>query len=90
MLVVEEEEEPDEDMPAEEEEMLLTGVVVKHSGEAFSEVSSERFLTDEESIKKEQPARILVNAVLDLAAGKTESAAMGSERSCERFLRLRG
>ena len=96
MLVVkeeeeeEEEEEPDGDMPAEEEGMLVTGEVVKHSGEAFSEVCSERFSTDEESIKKELPARTLVNAVLDLAAVKNGPAAVRSECSSERFLRLRG
>ena len=97
MLVVKEKEEkeeegPDGDMPAEEEGMLVTGEVrVKHSGEAaFSEVCSERFSIDEESIKKELPARTLVNAVLDLAAVKAEPAAVGSECSCERFLRLRG
>ena len=99
MLVVKEKEEkeeegPDGDMPAEEEGMLVTGEVrVKHSGEAaFSEVCSERFSIDEESIKKELPARTLVNAVLDLAAVKTGPAAVRSECSSERFLhvRLRG
>ena len=74
-----EEEESDGEMPAEEEGMLVTEVVVKQSDETFSEVSSERFSTDEESINKELLARILVNA----------DEAVGSECSCERFLRFR-
>ena len=62
----EEEESADGEMPAEEEGMLVTEVVVKQSDETFSEVSSERFSTDEESINKELLARILVNAVTRL------------------------
>ena len=84
MAVVKKEVEEEEEggMPAEEEGMLVEG-----SDEAFSkiQVSGECFSADEESIKTELLARMLVNPAL--AAVET---AVGVESSRDRFLRLRG
>ena len=89
MAVVKKEEEEEEVEEEEESGMLAgeEGMVVEGSDEAFSEIQvfGECFSADEESIKTELLARILVNP-----ASAAVGTAVRGECTRERFLRLRG